>query len=150
MATTPATSGDPGKAVPSPPERTNFEPITTDTGMELEAALPPVAPLELLRPAPASAIREKEPQPSLEHERKEESSAGHLAGSSKATVGEVDAKFARLLQEVHENRPGDDLDVVRRAWAFCLEQHEGQKRASGEPYALHPLEVALVLAELKM
>jgi GTP pyrophosphokinase len=65
-------------------------------------------------------------------------------------VGEMDQKFARLLAEVHENRPGDDLDIIRRAWEFCLEQHEGQKRASGEPYAVHPLEVALVLAELKM
>jgi GTP pyrophosphokinase len=65
-------------------------------------------------------------------------------------VGEVDAKFARLLQEVHENRPGDDLKIIRQAWEFCLQQHEGQKRASGDPYAVHPLEVALVLAELKM
>ena len=62
----------------------------------------------------------------------------------------MDAKFARLLAEVHRNRPGDDLELIRQAWAFCLEQHEGQKRASGDPYAGHPLEVALVLAELKM
>ena len=78
----------------------------------------------------------------------EESSAGHLAGSSAATIDQMDAKFARLLAEVHKNRPGDDLEIIRHAWAFCLEQHEGQKRASGEPYAGHPLEVALVLAEL--
>ena len=79
-----------------------------------------------------------------------ESSAEHLAGSSPAVVTEVDAKFARLLHEVHENRPGDDLEIIRQAWAFCLQQHDGQKRASGDPYAVHPLEVALVLAELKM
>ena len=62
----------------------------------------------------------------------------------------MDAKFARLLHEAHENRPNDDLEIVRRAWEFWLEQHEGQKRASGEPYAVHPLEVGLVLAEMKM
>ena len=62
----------------------------------------------------------------------------------------MDAKFARLLAECDLNRPGDDLEPIRQAWAFCLEQHEGQKRASGYLYAGHPLEVALVLAELKM
>ena len=58
--------------------------------------------------------------------------------------------FNRLLATVHENRPGDDLEIIRKAWAFCLQQHEGQKRASGEPYIIHPLEVGQVLAELKM
>jgi GTP pyrophosphokinase len=82
--------------------------------------------------------------------RLEDSSAANLPGSSRAEVSEIDAKFARLLREVHENRPGDDLEIIRKAWAFCLKEHEGQKRASGEPYAVHPLEVGLVLAELKM
>src|SRR5580704_12913387 len=76
----------------------------------------------------------------------EESSASHLAGSSMADILSVDAKFQRLLETVHENRPGDDLDLIRKAWAFCLQQHEGQKRASGEPYVIHPLEVGQVLA----
>jgi len=62
----------------------------------------------------------------------------------------IDDKFDKLLATVHENRPGDDLEIVRSAWAFCIQQHEGQKRASGEPYIIHPLEVAQVLAELKM
>jgi guanosine-3',5'-bis(diphosphate) 3'-pyrophosphohydrolase len=80
----------------------------------------------------------------------EESSAAHLVGTSEAEIHTVDAKFARLLATVHENRPGDDLEIIRKAWAFCLQQHEGQKRASGEPYVIHPLEVGQVLAELKM
>ncbi|HXC97272.1 MAG TPA: bifunctional (p)ppGpp synthetase/guanosine-3',5'-bis(diphosphate) 3'-pyrophosphohydrolase [Edaphobacter sp.] len=79
-----------------------------------------------------------------------ESSASHLAGSSARDIKWVDAKFQRLLDTVHENRPADDLDIIRKAWAFCLQQHEGQKRASGEPYIIHPLEVGQVLAELKM
>ncbi len=69
---------------------------------------------------------------------------------SAADIQSVDAKFQRLLATVHENRPGDDLEIIRKAWAFCLQQHEGQKRASGEPYIIHPLEVGQVLAELKM
>jgi GTP pyrophosphokinase len=59
-------------------------------------------------------------------------------------------KFSELLSRVKENRPSDDLDIIRRAWDFCLEHHQGQFRASGEPFVLHPLEVALVLAEMKL
>src|SRR5271156_5027188 len=59
-------------------------------------------------------------------------------------------RFSKLLDMVRANRPGDDLDVIRKAWDFCLEHHKGQKRLSGEPYVLHPLEVALVLAEMKL
>jgi GTP pyrophosphokinase len=59
-------------------------------------------------------------------------------------------KFGRLVDTVHANRPSDDIDIIRQAWKFCLEHHNGQLRASGEPYVLHPLEVALVLAEMKL
>ncbi len=59
-------------------------------------------------------------------------------------------KFGQLVDTVRRNRPSDDLDIIRQAWQFCLEHHEGQLRASGEPYVVHPLEVALVLAEMKM
>jgi GTP pyrophosphokinase len=79
-----------------------------------------------------------------------ESSALHLAGLAAADIRTIDEKFQKLLDTVHENRPADDLEIIRKAWAFCLQQHEGQKRASGEPYVIHPLEVGQVLAELKM
>jgi GTP diphosphokinase / guanosine-3',5'-bis(diphosphate) 3'-diphosphatase len=59
-------------------------------------------------------------------------------------------KYEKLLGLVRANRPGDDLEIIRKAWDFCLEHHHGQKRASGEPFVLHPLEVALVLAEMKL
>jgi GTP diphosphokinase / guanosine-3',5'-bis(diphosphate) 3'-diphosphatase len=62
----------------------------------------------------------------------------------------IEKKFEKLLATVHENRPGDDLEIIRRAWAYCAEQHAEQKRASGEPYVIHPLEVAQVLAEMRM
>jgi guanosine-3',5'-bis(diphosphate) 3'-pyrophosphohydrolase len=150
MAIAPAAPGNPGKAAPSLAEDTSPEPITTDAGIELEAALPPTAPLVPVRPDLVGE-RTYGPEPAAApDEDARESAGGHLKGSSAATVDEVDAKFARLLHEVHESRPGDDLEIIRRAWAFSLEQHEGQKRASGEPYVVHPLEVALVLAELKM
>jgi GTP diphosphokinase / guanosine-3',5'-bis(diphosphate) 3'-diphosphatase len=59
-------------------------------------------------------------------------------------------KFQELLAMVRANRPGDDPEIIRKAWQFCLEHHKGQLRASGEPYVLHPLEVATVLAEMKL
>ncbi|HUY82320.1 MAG TPA: bifunctional (p)ppGpp synthetase/guanosine-3',5'-bis(diphosphate) 3'-pyrophosphohydrolase [Acidobacteriaceae bacterium] len=59
-------------------------------------------------------------------------------------------KFQKLLAMVRSNRPSDDPEIIRKAWQFCLEHHKGQLRASGEPYVLHPLEVALVLAEMKL
>ncbi len=78
------------------------------------------------------------------------SSAQFLPGFPSTVAAQLDHNFLRLLDEVHANRPSDDLDIIRRAWRFCLRHHEDQKRASGEPYVVHPLEVALVLAELKM
>jgi guanosine-3',5'-bis(diphosphate) 3'-pyrophosphohydrolase len=60
------------------------------------------------------------------------------------------AKFAELLATVGKNRPSDDTNVIRKAWEFCVQHHSGQLRASGEPYSLHPLEVAQVLAEMKL
>jgi guanosine-3',5'-bis(diphosphate) 3'-pyrophosphohydrolase len=62
----------------------------------------------------------------------------------------IDAKFDRLIATVHHNRPMDDLEIIRHAWAFCVQQHDGQKRASGEPYIIHPLEVCQILADMKM
>src|SRR5579859_241393 len=59
-------------------------------------------------------------------------------------------KFRDLLDMMRENRPGEDLDLIQRAYEFSLEHHKNQTRASGEPYLVHPLEVALVLAEMKM
>ncbi|HZU10051.1 MAG TPA: bifunctional (p)ppGpp synthetase/guanosine-3',5'-bis(diphosphate) 3'-pyrophosphohydrolase [Pseudacidobacterium sp.] len=59
-------------------------------------------------------------------------------------------QFKKLIATVRANRPNDDTDIIRKAWEFCLEHHKGQTRASGEPFVLHPLEVAVVLAEMKL
>jgi GTP pyrophosphokinase len=59
-------------------------------------------------------------------------------------------KFRELLRRMRDNRPHDDLELVRKAYEFSQKHHSGQQRASGEPYLIHPLEVALVLSEMKM
>ena len=97
--------------------------------------------------SPESALVAAVPGPTL---RAEDRAAVHLSGSSSQDIDKVDADFETLLVTVHQNRPADDLEIIRKAWQFCLQQHQGQKRASGEPYIIHPLEVAQVLAELKM
>jgi GTP pyrophosphokinase len=62
----------------------------------------------------------------------------------------IDTRFEALLKQVQANRPSEDITLIRKAWEFCVRHHEGQMRASGEPYIIHPLEVAEVLAEMKM
>ncbi len=44
----------------------------------------------------------------------------------------------------------DQVQEVYRAYLFGAEAHEGQHRLSGEPYIYHPIEVARILAELRM
>jgi GTP pyrophosphokinase len=55
-----------------------------------------------------------------------------------------------ILGRVQQYHPGDDLDLIRRAYIFSAKEHKGQVRASGEAYLTHPLEVANLLAEMKM
>ena len=91
------------------------------------------------------------------HRREGQESSEGAQGSDK--TGQVKAaadpfqlveRFEYMLATLRANRPHDDQALVRAAWAFTQSQHDGQKRASGEPYIIHPLEVAQVLAELKM
>src|SRR5256714_9581413 len=67
-----------------------------------------------------------------------------------ATTALTLTKFRDLMKQMQESRPQDDLTIVKKAYDYSLIHHEGQTRASGEPYLVHPLEVALVLAEMKM
>jgi guanosine-3',5'-bis(diphosphate) 3'-pyrophosphohydrolase len=62
----------------------------------------------------------------------------------------IDLRFVELMDKVRRNRPGDDLDLLRRAYDFAAEQHRAQLRESGEPFLSHPLEVAHVLADMKL
>jgi GTP pyrophosphokinase len=67
-----------------------------------------------------------------------------------ATTALTLTKFRELMRRIQDNRPQDDLSIVKKAYDYSLIHHEGQTRASGEPYLVHPLEVALVLADMKM
>ncbi len=55
-----------------------------------------------------------------------------------------------IVEKVAVNHPQADLDLLRRAYLFSAREHKGQKRASGESYLVHPLEVADILANMKL
>jgi GTP pyrophosphokinase len=62
----------------------------------------------------------------------------------------TEQQFEQLLQKVQAYRPGEDVELLRRAYDFSAAGHRAQKRLSGEPFLSHPLEVANVLAEMKL
>jgi guanosine-3',5'-bis(diphosphate) 3'-pyrophosphohydrolase len=55
-----------------------------------------------------------------------------------------------LVERVHGYDTNADTELIRRAYEFSAAVHKGQKRASGEPYFTHPVEVASLIAELKL
>lgn len=55
-----------------------------------------------------------------------------------------------IIEKVENNRPNADVELIRRAYLFSAMHHRGQKRASGEPYLVHPLEVADILADMRL
>src|SRR5512139_1641785 len=59
-------------------------------------------------------------------------------------------RFETLLDKVRSYSPDADLELLRRAYVFSAREHKGQVRHSGEPYLVHPLEVANLLADMKL
>ncbi len=55
-----------------------------------------------------------------------------------------------ILQRVAAYHPDPDLDIIKKAYVYSAKVHQGQIRKSGEPYLIHPLEVAGLLAQLKL
>lgn len=55
-----------------------------------------------------------------------------------------------LLKIINKYNPSNDTEIVERAYNYAAQAHVGQKRVSGEDYIFHPLEVAMILAELNM
>ncbi len=59
-------------------------------------------------------------------------------------------RFRDLLRKIRSYRPEEDLVLIRKAYDFSEQHHKGQLRQSGEPYVAHPLEVAILLAEMRL
>ena len=58
-------------------------------------------------------------------------------------------RFEDLVEKVRAYNPEADLELLRRAYVFSAFEHKGQVRHSGEPYLVHPLEVADFLADMR-
>ena len=59
-------------------------------------------------------------------------------------------RFEDLVDKVRSYSPDADLELLRRAYVFSAREHKGQVRHSGEPYLVHPLEVANLLADMRL
>ena len=61
----------------------------------------------------------------------------------------VDELYSKLVKELkHYIHKHEDLELIDEAFKLAASKHEGQLRKSGEPYIVHPLNVALILANL--
>ena len=59
-------------------------------------------------------------------------------------------RFEDLLDKVRATSPDADAELLRKAYAFSALEHKGQVRRSGEPFMIHPLQVADILADLRL
>ena len=59
-------------------------------------------------------------------------------------------RITDILDKVYEYNPGQETDIIDRAYIYSARVHEGQVRLSGEPYLSHPLEVANILADMRV
>src|ERR671923_504847 len=59
-------------------------------------------------------------------------------------------RFEDLIEKVRTSNSEADVELLRRAYVFSAYEHKGQVRHSGEPYLVHPLEVADLLADMKL
>ncbi len=81
-----------------------------------------------------------------------------IVGYERPLVGNVEKNafvepevlYARLVDTIRKYRPATDISVIERAYRVADEAHKGQLRKSGEPYIIHPLCVAIILAELEL
>jgi guanosine-3',5'-bis(diphosphate) 3'-pyrophosphohydrolase len=95
-----------------------------------------VAPTALPAAAPASARPAKPRSPAV------------VGLPAPATTIDLGALEAELLDALRRHDPDVDVELVRRAFAYAVECHAGQRRMSGEPYVTHPIASARILAEL--
>ena len=58
--------------------------------------------------------------------------------------------YDELIASVTKYHPSTDISMIEKAYKIAYEAHEGQKRKSGEPYIIHPLCVAIILADLEL
>ncbi len=104
--------------------------------------------MENARGMAATEMMGVRPRREAEEERRREPPPVPPASRLPAPVGLTGADV--LLAKVRAYNPHANLARLRRAWHFAQSAHAGQKRASGEPYFIHPVSVACILADLRL
>src|SRR6202165_5146240 len=69
---------------------------------------------------------------------------------SASFMGSTMIRLNDILEKVNGYHPDADLDLIKKAYVYSAKVHQGQVRKSGEPYLIHPLEVAGILSDLKL
>ncbi len=65
-------------------------------------------------------------------------------------MGVEEQLYQELIEKMKTYHPTKDFDMVEKAYRLAVDAHKDQKRKSGEPYIIHPLKVAYILAELEL
>ena len=98
----------------------------------------------------------KNPQPLLNHEGSLDKQKISYERTKKVTAHtpadftSPEDLFQDLLNTIRSYHPSTDLSMIEKAYGVALKAHKDQKRKSGEPYIIHPLCVAIILAELEL
>lgn len=58
--------------------------------------------------------------------------------------------YSKLIATINKYHPSDDISMIEKAYKLAADAHKDQKRRSGEPYIIHPVSVAIILAELEL
>ena len=58
--------------------------------------------------------------------------------------------YKKLIETINAYHPSDDITMIEKAYGIAFDAHKDQKRRSGEPYIIHPVSVAIILAELEL
>lgn len=78
-----------------------------------------------------------------------ENMVGHASDdiSAPAHFTEPEILYNQLMETVRNYHPSGDLSMIEKAYTIARDAHQDQKRKSGEPYIIHPICVAIILAE---
>lgn len=81
-------------------------------------------------------------------ERKVEQDSKHVIAT--ADFVEPEVLYEELVERIRKYHPNADISMIKKAYDIANDAHQGQCRKSGEPYIIHPLCVAIILADLEL
>ena len=86
----------------------------------------------------------------IEKEKLESVKKADAAVKSMNDFTSPEVLYKELITSVRKYHPSADISMIEKAYAVASEAHKDQKRKSGEPYIIHPLCVAIILADLEL